>query len=224
MKSRGILVDKLEQAIELMKQQEYEHAAELLNKIIEDHPHDPLGYINFGNLLLHMNDLDRAASFFYKAIELDDQVPTAFYGLGNLFYEKKDYPKAQQYFQQAIDLRLEVGDVFYMLGMSMIHQEFKTLAIPYLQRAAEIDPDDDKVFQYGLTLAELNYLSEAEKVFKRVLKINQQHSDAYYNLGVLALFNENAIQALEHFNEALHHQPDHLLAANGKSKVEELLG
>ena len=63
-------MDKTEQAIEWMKQQKYEQAAELFNKIIEQHPKDPLGYINFGNLLLHINDLDRAMSFFNKAIEV----------------------------------------------------------------------------------------------------------------------------------------------------------
>src|SRR5690625_6435987 len=74
-----------------MKQQKYEQAAELFNKIIEQHPKDPLGYINFGNLLLHINDLDRAMSFFNKAIEIDHQVPAGYYGLGNLFYEQENY-------------------------------------------------------------------------------------------------------------------------------------
>lgn len=221
---RGFLVDKTEQAIEWMKQQKYEQAAKLFNEIIEQHPEDPLGYINFGNLLMHVNDLDRAMSFFNKAIEIDRQVPAGYYGLGNLYYEQENYPKAQENFQQAIELGLDVGDVYYMLGMSMNQQNLKALAIPYLQRAAELDDNDEaKLFQYGLTLAELNYLPEAKKVFEDVLQINQQHSDAHYNLGVLALYDENSTCALKHFTSALNHQPDHILAANGKEKVEALL-
>lgn len=216
-------MDKTEKAIELMKQKQYEEAANLFNQIIEEKPDDPLGYINFGNLLFHINDLEHAETFFRRAIAIDDTVPAAHYGLGNLYYEQEDFSKAQQYFQQAIELGLEIGDVYYMLGMSLVNQDFKALAIPYLQRATEIDKHDDKMFQYGLILAESNYLSEAKEVFEQVLEINTQHSDAYYNLGVLALYEEDAIKALDHFTAALSHQSDHVLAANGKARVEELL-
>lgn len=216
-------MDKNEKAIAFMKQREYEKAAEIFNEIIEEYPDDPLGYINFGNLLLHINDLEHAESFFNRAIAIDNTVPAAYYGLANLNYEQEDYSKAQQYFQQAIELGLEIGDVYYMLGMSLINQDLKTLALPYLQRATEIDKDDDKMFQYGLTLAELNYLPEAKEIFEHVLKINVQHSDAYYNLGVLALYQEETLKALDYFATALKYQPDHILAANGKARVEELV-
>ena len=56
-----------------------------------------------------------------------------------------------------------------------------------------------------------------------MLKLNPDHTDAYYNLGVIELYNENMEDALNCFNKALRIQPDHLLAANGKKNWKDLL-
>lgn len=207
-----------------MKENKYEEAAKLFAEIMEEHPNDPVGYINFGNLLLHMDDLERAQRFFEKAISIDDTAATGYYSLGNLYYEQEKYKRAQESFQKAIDLGMENGDVYYMVGMALLNQEHVLLSIPYLLRATELKPTDEaKLFQYGLALAKSNYLSEAKNTFQRILSINSEHSDAHYNLGVIALFNEKTKKALQHFETALHIQPKHILAANGKSKVEKLL-
>jgi len=217
-------MNKNRQAIEYMKEQKYEDAAVLLNEIIEENPGDPVGYINFGNLLLHMNDHMRAERFFEKALELDSKAATAYYGLGNSYFEQSNYRKAQGYFQKAIDAGLNEADVYYMLGLTLQKEEQDKLAIPFLLRATELDPENDEfLFQYGLSLAQSNHIPEAESAFKQVLGKNSAHTDAHYNLGVISLFHENPEQALKHFNKALEIQPEHLLAQNGKKKVEEFL-
>lgn len=72
------------------------------------------------------------------------------------------------------------------------------------------------MFQYGLALAQSELLSDAKKVFETVLELNESHSDALYNLGVISLFEEDVTSALAYFDEALKYNPNHVLAANGK--------
>ncbi|SET77948.1 Tetratricopeptide repeat-containing protein [Oceanobacillus limi] len=217
-------MDKNTKAIELMKENKYEEAAAIFNEVIQEQPNDPLGYINFGNLLLHVKDPERAQRFFDKAIELDEKSATAYYGLGNLYFEQAEYKKAQVNFQQAIELGLEEADVYFMMGMTFQHQEHHKLALPYFLRATELKQDDVEMnFQYGLALAQSNLISDAKKVFEDVLSKDEKHSDAHYNLGVIAIYNEQAESALHHFNQALEIQPDHVLAANGKSQLEQLM-
>lgn len=218
-------MDKNRQAIEYMREQKYEEAAVLFNEIIEENPEDPVGYINFGNLLLHINDYERAERFFNRALELDAHAATAYYGLGNTYFEQADYKQAKDFFKKAIDHGLdEEADVYYMLGFSLQKEEQNLLAIPFLQRAAELDPDNEEfLFQYGLALAQNNHIDQAESVFHEVLSKNKQHSDAYYNLGVISLFKENAEAALEYFHKAVDIQPGHILAQNGIKQVENLL-
>src|SRR5690625_5628835 len=86
---RSGTMDNNQQALKYIKEQNFEKAAKLLDEAIENDPDDPLGYINFGNLLLHMNDFERAKRFFKKAIELEDRMATAYYSLGNLYFQDR---------------------------------------------------------------------------------------------------------------------------------------
>ena len=216
-------MDKNKKAITLMKENQFEEAAALFSEVIEEEPNNPLGFINFGNLLLHVKDYNRAQRFFERAIEIDSNAATAYYGLGNLYFEESIYPRAQENFQKAIELGLEEGDVYYMLGMTLQKQEQFKLSLPYLLRATELaEKDEEILFQYGLSLAQSDNIIDAKTVFEKVLGINSEHSDAHYNLGVIALFHDDSHTALMHFEEALRSQPDHLLAANGKKNVEKL--
>lgn len=61
-------MDKTSQAIQYMQKQKFEEAAKLFNETIEDNPKDPIGYVNFGNLLMHMEDNDHAQQFFRKQL------------------------------------------------------------------------------------------------------------------------------------------------------------
>ncbi|WP_042223369.1 tetratricopeptide repeat protein [Oceanobacillus manasiensis] len=217
-------MDKNKQAIAHMQENKFEEAAALFTEVIEEKPNDPVGYINFGNLLLHVNDQERAQRFFEKAIELDEQAATAYYGLGNLYVEQANYGKAQVNYQKAIELGLEEADVYYMLGMTFLQQEHDKLALPYLLRASELAPEDEEIlFQYGLALAQSDHISDAGSVFGKVIRLNGAHSDAHYNLGVIALFEDKINKGLEHFERALEAQPDHVLAQNGKKNAEQLL-
>ncbi|WP_047981409.1 tetratricopeptide repeat protein [Ornithinibacillus contaminans] len=217
-------MNKIATAVNLMKEQKYEEAANLFHSYIEENPKDPLGFVNFGNLLLHMNDLDHAKNFFEKAISLDEKAATAYYGLGNVYYEQENFVLAHKNFLEAIKHGLEEADVYFMLGMAHQNQQQFKLALPYLLRAKELSPDDHEIlFQYGLALAQSELLSEAKEVFETVLSIDKQHSDAWYNLGVVALLQDDATQAIAHFNHALHYEPNHVLAANGKQVAEQSL-
>ena len=217
-------MDKNRQAILLMKERKYEEAAKLFNEIIEENPRDPIGYINFGNLLLDIDEKESAERFFLKAIDLDANAATAYYGLGNLHFEQENYQKAQEYFQKALESGLDEADVFYLLGLSLQNQEQFKLALPYLLRATELEPEDIVyLFQYGLSLAQSNIIAEAKTVFTKVVAMDEGHSDAHYNLGVIAAFEDDSEKALEHFNQALAFHPEHYLALNGKKQIEKFL-
>ncbi|MCF3941851.1 tetratricopeptide repeat protein [Oceanobacillus alkalisoli] len=217
-------MDKNREAIQMMQEGKYEEAAKLFNELIEENPSDPLGYINFGNLLVELQEAERAERFFLKAINLDDTAATAYYGLGNLYFEQEQFKKANGYFEQALDKGLEDAHLYYLLGLSLQYQEQFKLALPYLLRATELAGGEINYrFQYGLSLAQAELVDEAKTVFQEVIEMDETHSDAHYNLGVIAVFNEDAEQALKHFSQALKEQPDHYLAANGKKQVEQFL-
>ncbi|MEI3605796.1 tetratricopeptide repeat protein [Pseudogracilibacillus sp. SE30717A] len=210
---------KQEIAIQFIKDKQYEEAAKLLVELIEDQPEDPINYINFGNLLEITNQIEEAERFFLKAIELDENSATAFVSLGNLYFNQKLYDQAEKMLKHAIHLGVNDGETFYLLGMVYYKQKQLMLSIPFLQRAVELTDDVEKMFQYGLALAQVNYLKEAKEVFVKVIDKEHSHADANYNLGIIYVREEKWEEALEYLNRALVHQPDHKMAKQARENV-----
>lgn len=218
---RGYLnMNKQEKAMKLIEEQQYEEAAQLFIEHIEEEPNDPVRYINFASFLLQMKQDEQAERFFLKAIELDEKAATAYYGLGNIYYEHELFDEAEKVYLHSIRLGMDDADVYYILGMTYVKKENMTLSLPYLQRATELSNDADMLFQYGLVLAKSDYLKEAETVLHRVVKQEEKHADAWYNLGIIAVQNDQFEMAIHYFEQVLEHQPEHLLAKEAMKKVK----
>lgn len=214
----GGRMKKFEQVNAYVKEKRYEDATELLFKIIEEYPDDPIGYVNAGNLLSIMQKWEEAERFFLKAIELDDKTATAFVSLGNLYYEQERYDETEKLLFHAIQLGIEDGDVFYVLGMTHVKRNQLMLALPFLQRAVEMGIGLEETFQYGITLAKLNYLQEAKGVFLNVLEKRENHADCLYNLAVIYVHEGNEIKAKEYLDKVLEIEPNHRLAKQALQK------
>lgn len=215
-------MDKQNEALKKIQNNELEKAAALFIEYTEENPQDPVGYINVGNILQQTNQIKEAERFYLKAIELDKDAATAYYGLGNLYYGEKMYDHAEKMFSHCLTLGLEESDVYFLLGMTYMLRDQMMLCLPFLQRATEIERKEEYLFQYGLALAKMHYAEEASQIFHDLLSINETHADALYNLGILAFHATNFDDALDYLNRALQQQPDHSLARKAKQTVEQM--
>lgn len=211
---------KEKKAIKYIEENNYEEAAKTLIELIEESPENPIGYVNFGNLLMQMQQFEEAERFFLKAIEIDDKTATAYYSLGNLYYDRALYKEAEKMYQKTLHLGLKDSDVFFMLGMTYVKRKYYQLALPFLQRAKELKEDVEKLFQYGLTLAQADYLNEAETILLQVIEKDENHADALYNLGVIEIHRDEDQKAIHFFERALTVQPDHQLAKNALQSLD----
>src|SRR5690625_5470960 len=101
-----------------------------------------------------------------------------------------------------------------MLGIACQQQEQFKLALPYLLRAMELSPKDEEIaFQYGLSLAQSDHIQVAASIFQDVLKINPEHSVAHYNLGVIAIYDEDIKKAILYFYQILLNKTDRIIAS-----------
>ncbi|MEK4521634.1 tetratricopeptide repeat protein [Psychrobacillus sp. FSL W7-1457] len=200
-----------ELGIQAIQEENYEKAAELFNKAIEENPEESIGFINFGNLLASMNENERAERFFQKAITLDEAA-TAFYSLANLYYNTERFEEAAKLYEKAIAKGIEGPDAYFMLGKSFQKVDQTKLALPYLQRAYELDETQDIQIKltYGIALASLEMFDIAEPIFKEILELDPENADAHYNMGVLyAVSTSDTESALKHLKAAFTIQPNY---------------
>ncbi|AYC29711.1 tetratricopeptide repeat protein [Paenisporosarcina cavernae] len=201
---------EMELGIQAVQEKDYEKAAIHFNQAIEDAPNDPIGYINFGNLLARMNEIERAERFFQKAITLDESAATAYYGLANLYFESERLEEAAKLYEKAIRYELKSADAYYMLARSLDNLGSTKLALPYYQRAAELEKKDIQIqLSFGICLATLEMFEEAKEQFFVVLALDENNADAHYNLGVLyAVSTEDIESAKHHLHQAVTLQPN----------------
>ncbi|WP_313891759.1 tetratricopeptide repeat protein [Psychrobacillus sp.] len=200
-----------ELGIQAIQEEDYEKAAELFTKAIEENPEEAIGYINFGNLLSSMNENDRAERFLQKAIVLDENAATAYYSLANLYYNAERFEEAAKLYEKAISNGIEGADAYFMLGKSFEKSGQTKLSLPYLQRAYELEPSDIQIkLTYAIALASFEMFNEAEPILKEILEADKENADAHYNLGVLyAVSTTNTDAALFHLKEAFTIQPSY---------------
>lgn len=204
--------DKNEEALQKVKANKLDEAAALYIAYTEEHPEDPIGYVNVGSVLFQSHQLEEAEKFFLEAIRINDETATAYYGLGNLYYQQKMYEYAEKMFTKCLHLGLDDADVYFLLGMSYQMRDNHILAIPFLQTAAEKDKQPDYQLQYGLALAHEKYYEEAEEIFLNAVEQDSTHADAFYNLGILAFHERKLEKARNYLNKAISAQPSHTLA------------
>lgn len=206
-----MLIDYNEMGIRAFQNKNYEEAAQAFNDAIEQNPEDPVGYVNFGNLLAAMNDVERAERFFQKAITVDEQAATAYYGLANLYYDAERFVEAAKLYQKAIEYKIEGADVYFMLAKSLEREGNSKLALPYMQRAAELAPNDIEIrLSYGILLCVLELFEQAQPELQFVIDEDWNNADAHYNLGVLhAVSTGNIEEAKYHLKQAYTLSPQH---------------
>lgn len=198
------------QGIQAFQEKRYEEAAQLFTEAIEQEPENPIGYINFGNLLAALNDVERAERFFQKAITIDETSATAYYGLANLYYNSERYIEAARLYEMSIKHGIEGADAYYMLAKSFEREGQMKLALPYMQRAAELAPKDIQIhLAFGILLCSLEMFDEGQKQLQYVIDEDWNNADAHYNLGVLyAVSTQHSDKAMYHLKQALTLEPD----------------
>lgn len=206
--------------LRLIGEKKYDEAVRELDQAIETDPDNPRGYIDFGNLLIAMGESQRAPAFFNKALELMPDIAEASFGLGNACFEQGQYEDAAKHFEQAQMKGLSDNNLYYMIGRTAQQLHRNAQALAAFQRAVELD-DADTVsrFQYALALAHFGQLDAAEQELYRVIDQEAHHADAYYNLGVIAMYRGQMAEARSFFEKALAFNPQHRLAAHGMSNL-----
>jgi len=92
------------------------------------------------------------------------------------------------------------------LGNAFLADSQRTRALQHLRRAVELGPDYAPALRaYGVLLAQIGKLDEADRQFRRLLELDPTESGAWVSLGFSAQ-NRGALEEAEHnFRRALEH-------------------
>lgn len=103
--------------IELINNQEYEHAHQIILRELESSPDDVVLHYHLGLLLLRRGLLQEAEPEFRKTLDLDKNHPQALFNLGVIKQQMNNLEEARKLYTQALAITPDDPDTHYNLAI-----------------------------------------------------------------------------------------------------------
>ena len=144
----------------------------------------PMDHVNLGLALSRTGRRAQAEAYYRDAIALAPGLAEAWFNLGNLYRESGDLDAAETAYETAIGCNARDPRPHFNLGFVWAVRNMPLRAIKSFRAALKLAPDlIDAHNEIGVAYAALGDQETAEKHYRQVLSVNQNHSPALANLG-----------------------------------------
>jgi len=117
--------------------------------------------------------------------------PSIWFAMGRCYVGLQQTDKAIAAYQKAIELNPRKPEYHQALALLYLNagrldEALRTYVEAYRQLG---EPVDERLFELGQRLIQENKLDMAARVFERVIELNPNHAESYYELGVYNFYN-----------------------------------
>jgi tetratricopeptide (TPR) repeat protein len=132
--------DLNDSAIQALRNQHYELAAQLFERVVELEPKHKAAWNNLGLAYMELHQNTKAIDAFKKQIEINAYDEYAYNNLGRIYEQEQRYDEAALQFQKQIEINPLDHFAHASLGLLYIKQKKYAEAIPEMEKAVEIQP------------------------------------------------------------------------------------
>jgi Tfp pilus assembly protein PilF len=158
-------------------------------------------------------------------------VPSCFdcyYNIGYAYSQKKDEKQAEASWLKAVELKPDYAEALNALATLYNNQKRFDEAAAMSAKAASAGNviggtgNADAVYNQGIILWNQGKIAEAKVKFEEALKVNANHPEANFQLGMAQLNEGNVPGAISSFEKYLQLAPDGQFAAQAKGMLAQL--
>jgi Tfp pilus assembly protein PilF len=158
-------------------------------------------------------------------------VPSCFdcyYNIGYAYSQKKDEKQAEASWLKAVELKPDYAEALNALATLYNNQKRFDEAAAMSAKAASAGNviggtgNADAVYNQGIILWNQGKIAEAKVKFEEALKVNANHPEANFQLGMAQLNEGNVPGAISSFEKYLQLAPDGQFAAQAKGMLTQL--
>ena len=165
--------------------------------------------LKMGELTFYNRDYDRSLKHLTKVTEKEPDNRTALFMKGFIYKETGDTMSAVTLLRKVCDLYPDYAPAYEELGI-LYATHHDPMAVEYLSTALRLEPNNtNAMYAMAMYYQETENYAEAEKLYRQMLEVNPNSSDALNNLGWLEkeVYGDMDL-ALEYFTKALEANPN----------------
>lgn len=181
--------------------------------------------LKLAEVYLVLRDYPATYTYVQKALDLDTKNPRAYFIRGYALMETGDTAAAVRNIQNALDQDQNYYEAAVQLGILYAAAK-SALAEQYFRAAIGIDPGRDAAYYLlGMFYQDNEMTAQAIDAYNRLLVVNPQFKEGYYNLGYIHLvYYEEFSKAAELFTQAINLDQKYLDAWFNRGYCYELTG
>lgn len=199
-------------------------AIDILAAYLEKYPDDQLALHELAETFIYVELYDQSLARLKQAIDAKAYNPDAYFKIGIAYKYKGDTLGAIASFRKAVEQDPELYDAHMQLGllMSALGNE---QALAYYDNAIQIDPESQEAL-YGKAkfLQDLGRMEAAKRIYRGMVRQNNQNEQALYNLGYVYLAQDSLDKAWRTFDATVQVAPDYAAAYYARGIVNEAKG
>ncbi|MGA3315136.1 MAG: DUF3857 domain-containing protein [Candidatus Korobacteraceae bacterium] len=166
--------DDLEESAEqALKNNNYELAVNLLQRVVKLEPKHKMAWDELGRAYLGLNENDQAIDAFKKQIEVDAYHQYAYNGLGMAYQRELKYDQAIQQFQKQIEINPLDPMAHASLGQLYVEQKKFAEAVPELEKAVTLQPNNPVLLiSLGQSYLATNQTDKGMAQFEKAISVS----------------------------------------------------
>lgn len=199
-------------------------ALEILKTAAERFPEHIPTLLKLSEYHLILTQYEESMKAIDKVLKVDPQNAEAYFMFGMNFEERMDTVRAINSYQKAVDLDANIVDGWINLGQ-LYAGLGDPLALRYFDNATRIAPRDITALH-----AKADYLTATEDLegavalYRKIITLDPQYEEAYFNSGLLYLDMDSLSRAEQQFDLTVKTSPTHIRAYYFRGLSRELQG
>ncbi|MFN3529611.1 MAG: tetratricopeptide repeat protein [Bacteroidia bacterium] len=209
-------------AVYFMSQKQYELALVDMRTVFKLDTNNANYFYTAGELFMKIGAFDQADDVLLIATTKNPDLARAHVKRGELAFYNKLYNTAMKYINDGLKADVNYAEGYFWKGMVYLEQQNADKAISSFMTAIEQNPDYIEAYmQLGLLIQEVQP-DMAWQYFSNVLKLDDQHEDAYYARAMLVQEGGFPDSALVDYAQILEINPNHFDATYNTGYVHLL--
>ncbi len=175
-----------------------------LQRALELDPDNQEATLKLGEIAYYSHNYDRAMECLSKVTAKDPQNRTALFMKGFIYKETGDTTNAVALLRKVCDLYPNYEPAFEELGI-LYSTRRDPMALEYLNTAIRLEPQNtNALYAMAMYYQDINQVEKAEELYKQILDINANHTNAWHNRGYIELFVYGDYpEAINYFTRAI---------------------